>query len=262
MRVVYVDAVWVFIAGAIYFRGVETYERDFNRYIRFRAEPGTLPPLSLREPRILIQALLLSVPFGLWTKWHYTIGYKVLTYFAIGPFFETFLIPSGAEPQPSEVRDWSTFCAKWSVAKLDTVVKTFAVGIIIWGLLHLGAIARPLSWLVNAAFPVTSDAGGEALHDLLQNQTSMAALAIALVCFVTRALGLPVYGRFRVLLPFILSFSFLWIEFQYLFDKSITLYPSPWSSSVWIIGLAAGILFDLIAASLRAVIYLSVSKGS
>ena len=214
------DAVWIWGAALFYFRATITGGRDFRSYLRqantFRpgSEPSWPPPIRLVDPRVLMSATCLAAPVFLWPTLQGTYWYQFILYVGLSGFLGTLLVPSALEPEPADLSNMLRYLGKWGAAKFDTTVKTLLVGLIVWLVSHIPVI----SWLVayaRLAFPVTSENGERLIDHLLESGVVVAiALTIIRMCIIARY-------RTMFVIPFLMSLSFIWISYQYLFDKEL-----------------------------------------
>jgi hypothetical protein len=165
---------------------------------------------------VLLTAGLVAAPLAVATSLQGTVIFQISIYLSVGAFLNTLLIPSAAEPEASDLSRPLIFFSKWILAKIDAFVKTALACGAIWLLLRLPYISSTIEWWADNAFPQTSSAGRKVIEQFLDGGVTL-ALFVALL----RTATLFAYRSKLVLLLYPITLAFIWVNYQWVFDRII-----------------------------------------
>jgi len=160
----FVDGVWVFLFGLMYFRGIETSQRNFSYYKDLRkrgaSEGDAIDALLLLKtipewhPRIVLQSTILGLPGLLAPLPLANSTYHLIVAFSFGTFVNGVAPPTEAEPEPADARRPFRLVVVWGLGKLDQVVKALVFALVISVITWIPGLGKLLQAYGETVFAV------------------------------------------------------------------------------------------------------------
>ncbi len=220
------NAIWVTIAGYLYFRGTKTASRNC-KIMSSRSRTGVsdetvqdltkLGPVSIKDPRILLSSLVVSS--CAWLGPFCSEGWKwALLMLSLGAFLSPLTLPSIDIKYEDLKRPFRLF-AKWGVSKLDKYFKQLLIGLVIFRFLRLPWLGRIVSSYASQCFPIMEGSGSRIFEEV-----AGAGAIILIQMLLLRLSQLFVNGTVLCVL-WLCSVSFLWMSLQFEADEVLKAKP-------------------------------------
>ena len=262
-----VDYLTIGAAGVIYFRAMLTSNRDFDTWkefvgielaaeIEWANSTRARGPIPIFDPRVIALTLLILLPMLLYPSLKQHEIYGFILCIGIGAFISPLLIPTASEPSPNDLSTPGTLMTKWLIGKLDVYVKTSVAGLVVAVMNEVPLIGYWLSKIASTAFPIVRETGIEAaIID--------ASACVLLGMFVIRVMMFVSHGYAYAMLVG-MSTSWIWIEYQFFFDKEIgngeqSVLPS--FSKMLVLIILSDLMLSILNAAINATVPRSNADG-
>jgi hypothetical protein len=220
------NAFWLTVGGVIYFRGAITSDRNLRRFQidggrdvsdETIAEVKKRGPVKLYDPRVLLSAVLLSLP-----AWFALVASPnlshILMLISLGALVAPLRLPT-IRLSRSDFRSPLQLIAKWSLGKIDVYVKTLVLMAVCFVLLKIPGISYLGTMYAKSAFPIIEGAGAHIFEEI-----SKAGVASLIIMYFIRLSQIFIHGMIFCII-WASSLGFVWVTLQ--FEASVILRVSP-----------------------------------
>ena len=237
------NAIWLTIFGALYFRATITSDRNIRLFLtdggwtvrdETIAEVQKRGPLKIYDPRVLLSAIVVSLPGWLAPILSPKTS-EVLMLVSIGAFIDPLTLPT----IPLSIADlrapWQ-FVVKWILAKLDVYLKGLALFCVCFVLTKIPGIAY-IGHQAAEAFAVVHGGGSDIFQDVVES-----GVVAMWIMYLIRMMAVFVHGTLFCLV-WGASIALLWMSLQY--EANVILHPIPIFRGVFVL-FAARVAIDFV----------------
>ena len=244
------DAVWMLGAGTVYFRAVLTSDRNLQRFLQdggqivstaILQETEKKGPIKIYDPRVLLSALLISLPACLGPLLSNGRVSEILMLIALGAFVSPLTLPTSPLAL-SDLKVPARYVLKWMFGLADRSLKLLVLLGLCYLLFKIPVLGRFLQLYAHNAFAVVKGSNSEIFEDSVA--TAM------LLMFALRMTQLSVHG-FAFSAFWTISTVYIWVSLQY--EANEILHLVPLSHIAWVV-FATSTLIDFINDTLEVII--------